>query len=53
MANERLYWDQYTVLTQLGILNLPVVVTGTRSAAMLLEIANSRIDGPVKEAFTF
>ena len=43
VASERLYWDQSTVLTQLGILYLPVAATGTKSAANLLEIANSRM----------
>src|SRR5262245_34080996 len=45
VASERLYWDQYTVLTQLGILDFPVAATGTRIARKLMEIANSRIDG--------
>jgi carboxymethylenebutenolidase len=38
IANERLYWDQATVLSQLGILDHPVATAGVVSAAQLLEL---------------
>jgi carboxymethylenebutenolidase len=38
IANERLYWDQATVLSQLGILDHPVATAGVGSAAQLLEL---------------
>ena len=37
VAGERLYWDQATVLSQLGILDHPVAAAGRRSAAQLLK----------------
>jgi len=38
IANERLYWDQATVLSQLGIFKHPVAAAGCRSAAQLLKL---------------
>jgi carboxymethylenebutenolidase len=38
VANERLYWDQATVLSQLGVLDHPVAAAGVRSAARLLKL---------------
>ena len=38
VANERLYWDQATVLSQLGILNHPAAAAGVGSAARLLNL---------------
>jgi len=41
MASEHLYWDQATVLFQLGILKSPVAATGIASAAKLIELSAS------------
>jgi carboxymethylenebutenolidase len=38
VANEHLYWDQATVLAQLGILDNPVAAAGVGSAAQLLRL---------------
>jgi carboxymethylenebutenolidase len=38
VANEHLYWDQATVLSQLGVLDHPVVAAGVGSAAQLLKL---------------
>jgi carboxymethylenebutenolidase len=38
VANERLYWDQATVLSQLGVLNHPAAAAGVASAAQLLKL---------------
>jgi carboxymethylenebutenolidase len=38
VANERLYWDQATVLSQLGVLNHPAAAAGVGSAAKLLKL---------------
>ena len=38
VANERLYWDQATVLSQLGVLNHPAATAGVGSAAKLLKL---------------
>ena len=38
IANERLYWDQATVLSQLGILDHPLAAAGTGSADRLLKL---------------
>ena len=38
IANERLYWDQATVLSQLGILDHPLAAAGVGSAAQLLRV---------------
>ncbi len=38
LANERFYWDQATVLSQLGILDHPVAAAGVGSAAQLLKL---------------
>jgi carboxymethylenebutenolidase len=39
VASEHLYWDQATVLSQLGILDLPVAAAGLGSAAQLLKLS--------------
>ncbi len=39
VANEHLYWDQATVLSQLGILDNPVAAAGVPSAARLLRLS--------------
>jgi carboxymethylenebutenolidase len=38
VAGERLYWDQATVLSQLGVLDHPVAASGVGSAAQLLKL---------------
>jgi len=38
VANERLYWDQATVLSQLGVLDHPLATAGVGSAAQLLQL---------------
>jgi carboxymethylenebutenolidase len=38
VANEHLYWDQATVLSQLGVLNHPAAAAGVASAARLLKL---------------
>jgi len=38
IANERLYWDQATVLSQLGVLDHPLAAAGTGSADRLLKL---------------
>jgi carboxymethylenebutenolidase len=38
VANEHLYWDQATVLSQLGVLDHPAVAAGVGSAAQLLKL---------------
>jgi carboxymethylenebutenolidase len=38
IANERLYWDQATVLSQLGVLDHPAAAAGVGSAAQLLKL---------------
>jgi len=38
VANEHLYWDQATVLAQLGVLDHPLVAAGVGSAAQLLKL---------------
>jgi carboxymethylenebutenolidase len=38
IAHERAYWDQATVLSQLGVLDHPLAVGGMRSAAELLNL---------------
>jgi carboxymethylenebutenolidase len=39
VAGERFYWDQATVLTQLGLAGHPVGAAGVGSAARLLQLA--------------
>ena len=39
VASEHLYWDQATVLCQLGILDHPVAAAGLGSAAQLLKLS--------------
>ena len=38
VASERLYWDQATVLSQLGVLDHPTAAAGDGSAAQLLKL---------------
>ena len=38
VANERLYWDQATVLAQLGVLDHPTAAAGVGSAPRLLKL---------------
>jgi carboxymethylenebutenolidase len=38
VASEHIYWDQATVLSQLGILDHPTAAAGVRSAAELLRL---------------
>jgi len=38
VANERLYWDQATVLSQLGVLDHPTAAAGVGSASQLLKL---------------
>ncbi len=38
LAHEHLYWDQATVLSQLGVLDHPLAATGVGSAAQLLKL---------------
>jgi carboxymethylenebutenolidase len=38
IASEHLYWDQATVLSQLGLLDDPVAAAGAGSAAQLLKL---------------
>ena len=38
IAHEHAYWDQATVLSQLGVLNHPLAMGGMRSAAELLNL---------------
>jgi len=42
IAAERLYWDQATVLSQLGIRNHPMMCAGAASAAQLLRLRSGR-----------
>ena len=42
IAAERLYWDQATVLSQLGIRNHPIMSAGVASAARLLRLQPGR-----------
>jgi carboxymethylenebutenolidase len=42
VAAEHLYWDQATVLSQLGILNSPVATAGVGTAAKLLKRSTQR-----------
>jgi len=44
VANEHLYWDQATVLSQLGVLDHPVAAGGIGSAAHLLETSVTSIE---------
>jgi carboxymethylenebutenolidase len=39
IACERIYWDQATVLSQLGVVDTPVAAAGVGSAAQLLRLA--------------
>ena len=38
VAHEHLYWDQATLLSQMGILDHPMAAAGTGSAAQLLKL---------------
>jgi carboxymethylenebutenolidase len=39
VAGERFYWDQATVLSQLGVLDTQVAKAGIESAAKLLKLS--------------
>jgi carboxymethylenebutenolidase len=39
VASERFYWDQATVLSQLGVLDTPVAAAGIVSAAKLVKLS--------------
>lgn len=39
IAHEHLYWDQATVLSQLGVLDQPIAAAGVGSAAKLLRLS--------------
>lgn len=39
IAHEHVYWDQATVLSQLGVLRSPVAAAGVGSAAQLLKLS--------------
>jgi carboxymethylenebutenolidase len=39
VASEHFYWDQATVLSQLGVLDTPVAAAGIASAAKLLKLS--------------
>jgi carboxymethylenebutenolidase len=41
VAHEHLYWDQATVLSQLGVLDHPAAAAGLGSAAQLLKLRKS------------
>jgi carboxymethylenebutenolidase len=41
VASEHLYWDQATVLAQLGVVNHPTAAAGISSAATLLKLRQS------------
>ena len=41
VAHEHLYWDQATVLAQLGVVNHPTAAAGISSAATLLKLRQS------------
>jgi carboxymethylenebutenolidase len=38
VAHEHIYWDQATLLSQMGVLDHPLTVRGMRSAAALLSL---------------
>lgn len=40
VAREHIYWDQATVLSQLGVLDHPVAAAGVGSAAQLLKLSS-------------
>jgi hypothetical protein len=42
VAGEHLYWDQATVLSQLGILNSPAATVGAGVAMKLLKRSTQR-----------
>jgi carboxymethylenebutenolidase len=42
VAKEHIYWDQATVLSQLGVLDHPVAAAGVGSTAKLLKLRNDR-----------
>lgn len=39
VANEHLYWDQATILSQLGVIDHPTAAAGTVSAQKLLKLS--------------
>jgi carboxymethylenebutenolidase len=40
LASEHIYWDQATVLSQLGILDHPTAAAGVGTAARLLKLSS-------------
>lgn len=45
VASERFYWDQATVLTQLGVLDNPLAAAGIESATKLLKLSEQSPHG--------
>jgi carboxymethylenebutenolidase len=45
LASEHIYWDQATVLSQLGVLDMPAAVGGIDSATKLGRLAARKSDG--------
>ena len=43
VASEHLYWDQATVLSQLGVLDHPTAAAGVGSGARLLELSRQAV----------
>jgi carboxymethylenebutenolidase len=50
VAHEHIYWDQATVLSQLGLLAHPIAAAGARSAAQLLDLALSSLSAEALNA---
>jgi carboxymethylenebutenolidase len=50
VANEHFYWDQATVLSQLGVLDHPAAAAGVGSAAQLLKLSVSPTGGEPSNA---
>jgi carboxymethylenebutenolidase len=49
IAHEHAYWDQATVLSQLGVLDHPLAVGGMRSATELLSLRRPHVKKPEQE----
>jgi carboxymethylenebutenolidase len=52
VAHEHIYWDQATVLSQLGVLDHPAAAAGVDSAAQLLKLSASPMDVAASQAST-
>ncbi len=50
VAHEHLYWDQATVLSQVGVLDHPVAAVGIGSAAHLLTLSVAPTGGESSHA---